>query len=120
MVAGARQIISALAWCHSKGLVHSDLHSGNVLRSACGSNWLLADFGNADWELQEGTTQHTRLTYSKSASALTYLCLLSALAVCCVALHQLLSATLTLTAVDRVGGLHVMCFSIVFFAKQWW
>ena len=40
-------IARALDWVHSKGLVHQDVHGGNVLQTLDQSAWLLSDFGNA-------------------------------------------------------------------------
>lgn len=43
---------SALQWMHKKGLVHQDLHAGNVLQSRDGQQWKLVDFGIAAWSHQ--------------------------------------------------------------------
>ena len=51
----------------------SDLHTGNLLQSLGGHGWLLADFGNADWEFQEGTDERTKLSESKYAAITTVL-----------------------------------------------
>ena len=40
-------VASALMWIHGKGLVHQDLHPGNVLETLDGSAWRLSDFGSA-------------------------------------------------------------------------
>jgi len=65
VVVRARQVVSAMAWLHSKQLVHSDLHSKNVLQSLDGLEWLIADFGNADWMFVSGGTTRTNLLVSK-------------------------------------------------------
>lgn len=46
----SRQLLMALAYLHDKGLVHADLHGGNVLVSWPGSSWpavKITDFGVA-------------------------------------------------------------------------
>jgi len=46
----ARQLLMAVAYLHDKGLVHADLHAGNVLVSWPGSSWpavKITDFGVA-------------------------------------------------------------------------
>ncbi len=45
-----RQIIDDVSFIHSRGIVHRDLHSGNILKFAnpdTSSNWKLVDFGLA-------------------------------------------------------------------------
>ena len=47
VVRWALQLCSALAYIHSQGVLHRDLKSGNVLRSADGTRVQIADFGIA-------------------------------------------------------------------------
>lgn len=42
-----QQVASALAKLHSCGVVHQDLHSGNVLQSLDGLHYKLSDLGSA-------------------------------------------------------------------------
>ena len=46
-VTGALQIASALAYTHSKQIVHQDIQWGNILRTRDETAWKLADFGNS-------------------------------------------------------------------------
>lgn len=46
-------VASALEWIHCWGLVHQDLHTGNVLQTLDGSQWKLIDFGQAVWTYSE-------------------------------------------------------------------
>ena len=49
MAVGGQQLASALSYLHSdeQGLVHQDLHAGNIMVSCDGSAWKLIDMGNA-------------------------------------------------------------------------
>ena len=40
-------LASGLALLHCKGVVHHDLHTGNVLVAKDGKSWVLSDFGNS-------------------------------------------------------------------------
>jgi len=46
-VVGCHQISSALIMLGNAGIVHQDLHLGNILTSMDGSLWKVADFGSA-------------------------------------------------------------------------
>ncbi len=65
VVVRSQQLAAAVAWLHTKGVVHQDLHSSNVLKSLDGPEFLIADFGNANWILRPGTTKRTELHCSK-------------------------------------------------------
>ena len=41
------QLAGGLALVHLKGVVHSDLHLGNILQGQGGKGWILSDFGNS-------------------------------------------------------------------------
>ena len=70
-------VASALNWIHGEGLVHQDLHPGNVLETLDGSTWRLSDFGCARWTKQADGSP-TRLTIPTYAHPLLT-CLLSCL-----------------------------------------
>ena len=59
-------LASALDCIHSRGLVHQDLHASNILQTLDGSEWRLADFGNAAWVKQDDGSP-TRLDRSMYA-----------------------------------------------------
>lgn len=65
-------LASALMCIHCEGLVHQDLHPGNVLRTRDGSEWRLSDFGSARWtKHQDGApTRITIPTYAIHCSSL--------------------------------------------------
>lgn len=44
-----QQVASALAHLHSKGIVHQDLHSDNVLQTLDGLHYKVSDLGSADF-----------------------------------------------------------------------
>ena len=46
---GFQGVAAGLAHIHSKGIVHQDIHSGNVLQSLDGCSWTVADLGSAVW-----------------------------------------------------------------------
>ena len=61
----ALDIARALERAHSKGVVHQDLHGGNILQTLDASRWCLSDFGNAAQVFQEDGSR-TRLDMSWS------------------------------------------------------
>ncbi len=54
------QVAAALAVIHYKGLVHGDLHKGNIVCALDGQGWVVGDFGNAAWRFQPDGTDTMR------------------------------------------------------------
>ena len=62
-VALLQQVASALAQLHSKGIVHQDLHSDNILQSLDGLQYKVSDLGNAEFCQVDG--QPNEIFHSK-------------------------------------------------------
>ena len=49
-----QQVAAALTRLHSKGIVHQDLHSDNVLQALDGQQYKVSDLGNAAFQEVDG------------------------------------------------------------------
>ena len=54
MVLGFCQLAAGLDIMHEQGIVHQDLHCGNVLLNADGLSWKLADLGSGARTMKDG------------------------------------------------------------------
>lgn len=62
-----QQLISAVAYCHQKGVVHRDLKAENLLLGE-GSSLKVCDFGLSRYTLRNGTPDHNLLFMSVAGS----------------------------------------------------